>query len=163
MEQQIKEIFEAHRKYPTKPSKAHRKWDGKTPYGVHPTWCAMTLAHETNLPEEIRETGVLALLYHDIIEDTNYEPYLSAKVNELVIQMTFENGSKQEMKEIWSKDPVIRLLKLYDKVSNFMDGDWMAQEKKENYKNYIKQLIKDVETNYGKLNITKLAKGLVEN
>jgi uncharacterized protein YktA (UPF0223 family) len=67
------------------------------------------------------------------------------------------------MEEIWSKEPIIRLLKLYDKVSNFMDGNWMAQEKKENYKNYIKQLIKDVETNYGKLNITKMAKGLVEN
>jgi len=46
--------FRAHGEGATKPSKAVRKWDGRTPYAVHPVWCAMTLLTETTLPEDLR-------------------------------------------------------------------------------------------------------------
>jgi len=44
--------------------------------------------------------------------------------------MTFEGGSEQEIVEIWDKPTEIRLYKLYDKVSNLLDGAWMKDEKR---------------------------------
>ncbi len=44
----------AHQDFSRKPSKTVRLWDKDTPYSVHPIWCAMTLLHETDLPEPIR-------------------------------------------------------------------------------------------------------------
>src|SRR3989344_8167394 len=81
-----------------------RFWDKKTPYGVHPTWCAMTLLTETSLPEDIRVNGAQALLYHDLREDTNAElpADCSVEVSDLVKELTFAN-SKEALKEIWNK------------------------------------------------------------
>ncbi|MFH1917249.1 MAG: hypothetical protein ABIJ21_08370 [Nanoarchaeota archaeon] len=62
--------IEAHQDHPRKPSNASRKWDGRTPYYIHPIWCATMLATETTLSEKIRLEGIHALLYHDILEDT---------------------------------------------------------------------------------------------
>ena len=61
-----------HAERPKKLEKAFRKCDGKTPYGVHPVWCAVTLLHETKLklPLELRAAYAEALLYHDLWEDT---------------------------------------------------------------------------------------------
>ena len=43
-------IFRAHDGRANKESKRFRKWDGKTPYGIHPTWAAMTILTETLSP-----------------------------------------------------------------------------------------------------------------
>jgi len=165
MEQKdINYIIEAHRDYSKKDSKAYRKWDGETPYHIHPIWCATTLATETSLANKIRQEGTQALLYHDVLEDTKrpLPDWLSERVTQLIEQMTFHGGSTQEMQEIWNKPQEIRLYKLYDKVSNLLDGSWMNKEKKRTYKTYTKRLCADVERNYGILNITKLGKSIIE-
>ena len=153
-------IIQAHRDYPQKPSNAYRKWDGKTPYYIHPLWCAATLAAETTLDEKTREEGVQALLYHDLLEDTTklLPNWLSSRVKTIIEQMTFEQGSAQEMQEIWNKPDEIKLYKLYDKVSNLLDGNWMSPEKKKQYRAYTQRLCDEVEKIYGQLNITQLAK-----
>ena len=112
--------------FPVKPSKAVRKWDGKTPYSVHPIWCATMILHETVLAEEIRVDGSQALLFHDVLEDTLAElpSYLSDRVKKLVQDMTFES-SDVEMLKVWDKPIEVKLFKLYDKVSNLMDARWM--------------------------------------
>jgi hypothetical protein len=164
MEKDIEYILDAHKNYAKKPSKAVRKWDGKTPYYIHPLWCATTIASETALDEETKRVGIQALLYHDILEDTTKElpEGLDEKVKQAVKDMTFEGGSKQEMEEVWTKPKAVRLYKLYDKVSNLLDGIWMDDEKWDKYVEYTMKLYEDVECNYGELNITRIARTVAE-
>lgn len=153
----------AHETQAKKPSKAVRKWDGKTPYGVHPLWCATTLLHETALPEDVRQRGAEALLYHDIPEDTTQTTLLEgtpSDVLQLVVDMTFAGGSAEEMELVWERSKEVRLLKLYDKVSNLLDGAWMDALKREKYQQYTRRLADDVALNYGELNIVRIARAL---
>ncbi len=151
----------AHEGKAKKPSGAVRKWDGKTPYGVHPALCAMLLLQDTAVPEFLRISGARALLFHDVKEDTTAALPLSFTPFEvgLVDQMTFES-SDREMEEIWSRPVWIKLLKLYDKVSNLLDGVWMSTEKRAKYCAYVKKLTIEVEAEYGNLNITKIARAI---
>lgn len=160
----IEYSMDSHSRFSTKESNATRKWDGETPYGVHPTWCAMTLLHETRLPAELRKSGAEALALHDVLEDTTrpLPEKTSERVRQLVDGMTFES-SRSEMQLIWDRSPEIRLLKLYDKVSNIMDGAWMSQEKRAAYLSYTKRLADDVERNFGALTIVKIARALTNN
>jgi (p)ppGpp synthase/HD superfamily hydrolase len=157
-------VLEAHQDYPRESSKAFRKWDGKTPYFIHPLWCATTIATETDLDEKTRQEGYLSLLYHDVLEDTtqSLSEKLEQRIIELVENMTFLDGISQERQEIWGKPREVRLYKLYDKVSNLLDGSWMSDEKKREYQDYTQDLCKNVEQNYGPLNITKIARGVME-
>ena len=153
--------FSAHAERPTKASKAVRKWDGVTPYGVHPAWCAMTLLQEPALPEEVRERGYQALLFHDLLEDTTADlpEGIASEIRELVEGMTFAS-SDEEMVKVWERTSEVRLLKLYDKVSNRLDGVWMTPEKLERYRAYTRRLADDVEANFGSLNIVRIARAL---
>lgn len=119
----------------------------------------MTILTETTLPKSLRENGVLTLLYHDVIEDTKAKlpSNLKPLIKKYIRDMTFPNGIMQEIKEIWDKPKEIRLFKLYDKVSNLLDATWMSNELKKKYIEYTAKLMRDVENNYGKLNIVKLA------
>ena len=152
-------IIKAHNEKAKKPENKFRKWDNKTPYYIHPIWCAITILNETSLPENIRREGSQALLYHDILEDTTAElpEWLSKNVKLWVKEMTF-NSSEDEWKNLWDKDKIIKLLKLYDKTNNQMDNIWMKPERKKEHKIHLFKLVKDVESNYGNLNIIKLAK-----
>jgi (p)ppGpp synthase/HD superfamily hydrolase len=156
-----------HAEKPKKASKALRYWDMKTPYGVHPLWCAVTLLQETHLPAGDRTNFAVALLYHDLLEDTTITPEelqlrTSERVCGLVKAMTFENGFGEEMKEIWSCHPEVRLLKLYDKVSNLLDGTWMSKGKWEVYCSYTRLLADDVEKNFVGLNIIRIARAIAQ-
>jgi len=84
-----------------------------------------------------------------------------SEVEELVIEMTFENFA-EEMQKVWERSETTRLLKLYDKVSNLLDGTWMSDEKWNEYVSYTLKLTEQVETissnyKYGNLNIVKIA------
>lgn len=146
----------------------HRLWDKNTPYFVHPVWCAMMFLQETKLPAYgaiFREECALALLFHDWLEDVEQPlPNLNDAIKGLIKEMTFsgEKGSTEiEIRGIWSKEPLIRLLKLYDKVSNLLDGAWMPDEKwNEQYVPYVLRLANDVEANYGDLNIVRMARAV---
>ncbi len=94
-EKDLNYIIEAH-KQSLDIKKATRYWDLKTSYSIHPIWCATTLLHETSLPEELRQDGYQALLYHDILEDTFFPlpEWLSERVQGLVKNMTFESSQQ---------------------------------------------------------------------
>src|SRR5262245_14892479 len=89
--------WEAHMSFSRTPTKAVRRWDGKTPYAIHPVWCAMTLLTETSLPEELRFSGAQALLLHDILEDTTagLPENVSEAVRALVQEMTFDSFEQE--------------------------------------------------------------------
>ncbi len=154
----IRFTAKAHIDHPKTPADAVRFWDMATPYLIHPCWCAMTLLTETSLPDEIRLPGYLALLFHDVIEDADLElPATTAPVVvELVQDMTFDSFSN-EVDDIWSRSETVRLLKLYDKTSNLLDASWMSIEKWNKYARFTNQLARDVESNFGDLNIVKIA------
>ena len=161
LEKAITYAITAHEEKALSHKKTIRKWDNKTPYGIHPVWCAMTLLTETSLPDELRQNGAIALLFHDILEDTTADlpEGTSKRVCQMVQDMTYKN-SDEERRLIWQKPAEIKLFKLYDKTSNMMDGTWMPEEKRQVYYAYVEKLIADVEANFGSLNITRMAKGL---
>jgi hypothetical protein len=141
----------------------YRRADWKTPYSVHPIWCAMTIACEYALPEPLRQWGVEVLFFHDVVEDTNFvlPTTMSPEVLEGIKAMTFESYDA-ECEHIWEAQQEIRLLKLYDKVSNLLDAGWMSKKKLEQYKTYTRKLAVDVKNNFGDLNIVRIAFAMTE-
>ena len=141
---------------------ATRLWDKKTPYIVHPLWCAVTIAFEQRLTPEVRSRGIFILLFHDILEDTTdtIPQDLPDEVKEGIRHMTFYT-SKVERTRIWSLPPEIRLFKLYDKVCNLLDAIETDPEKIKKNNELVAELIVDVEKNYGVLNITKIGRSLI--
>ncbi len=145
-----------------------RMWDGKTPYFIHPLWCAMTILTEERLPENIRKLGAQVLLFHDVPEDTTEKipDDLDEKAKEIIAEMLFEN-SAHELREIWGRSDLAKLFKLYDKVSNFLDASWMVKERGIEYLrerlDYILKLADFVEEKYGILNIVVMARAIVDN
>jgi hypothetical protein len=148
---------------PKIPSNAKRLWDRRTPYIVHPLWCATTIAFEQKLPTKIRARGILVLLFHDILEDTDGKLPIDLPID--VVQgieyMTFHENHVEKTR-IWSLPPEIRLFKLYDKTCNLLDEYETDPEKKENNRKFIAELTKDVENHYGALNITIIARSIVK-
>ena len=156
-------IIEAHGSNARSPSKAHRKWDCQTPYAIHPLWCATTIATETHLDTQTRLDGFTVLLYHDMLEDTtaSLPLHFPNDLRPKIEMMTYES-SDVEMEEVWNRPPEIRLYKLYDKVSNLLDGSWMGEERRQRYCDYTRRLRDDVFANYGELNITRIADAVLE-
>ena len=152
-------VINAHTDRARKPSDVTRKWDKKTPYHFHSIWCATMILHETSLPEETRLYGSCALLYHDIPEDTTapFPNWLTDRVKLLVQGMTF-SSSEDEWENLWTRDKEVRLLKVYDKTSNILDGVWMEPVRREKHLSHLKKLVEDVERSYEDLNILKLAR-----
>lgn len=159
LDKHLKLVWEAHDRKATVKINRVRLWDEQTPYAIHLIWCATTLLTETNLPEKIRFEGSIALLYHDILEDTSSDlkSDLSPKIVRWIQAMTFPGGFDQEQQELFTRTKVVRLLKLYDKTSNLLDGVWMPKELSQTYVAFTKKLIEDVRENFGELNITKIA------
>lgn len=164
LDELIRYAFRAHRDQARTPEKAVRKWDGATPYGIHPVWCAMTILAETSLTNDLRKDGAIALLFHDLLEDTfaDLPKDTSTRVRMLVEEMTFESFTA-ECEKVWIRSPECLLLKLYDKVSNLLDGVWMSSEKRERYLTHTQRLVVEVEQHFGNsLNILRLAHALCE-
>jgi len=161
----VKLAAEAHQEKPLTEAKAIRTFQSgeSNLYFTHSLWCAITILLETRLPEAIRISGAEALLFHDVLEDTTAElpPDLSSKVKEMIQGMTFNNFN-DEVKETLKKPAQAQLLKLYDKTATLYDGERKGKVSKEWF-NYIRQLIDNVEKEYGELNIVILAKALIKN
>jgi hypothetical protein len=158
MKMAINHAIAAHIENPKSPEDAMRFWDKKTPYVIHPIWCGITLLTETKLPEEIRMPGYQALIWHDVLEDTNLPlpAGTDAEVARLVGEMTF-TSFKEEQEMIDRKEDTVKLLKLYDKVSILLDAVWMKDEKWNNLVDYTVKLRQFVLDTYGDLNIVKIA------
>lgn len=162
LEDHIRYVIASHRDKAKESSMRFRKHDGETPYGIHPVWCGLTILSELSLPKELRYNGALALLYHDFPEDTFAElpDELPEIVTHWISQMTFYGGSVQEMRDIWNKETEVKLFKLYDKVSNTLDGIWMDAEKRKVHNAYLSKLAELAEETYGNLNIVKIARAV---
>lgn len=150
-----------HSKHPKEPLKAARKWDGKTPFAVHPLWAGLTILHETLLPEDIRYEGSVALFFHDIPEDTTKElPVVTSnKVREWVKGLTF-GSTEEKHREVWKRGKEIMLLEAYDAVASLQDISGLSEEKQRKSKEFATALLIQVERDWGKLNIVKIGRAL---
>ena len=156
--------WEAHDKYARTTRDRVRRHDNKTPYIVHPTWAASSIMQDPSLPVELRWLGWRVLILHDVLEDTTLKlpDWVPEEVCRSVEMMSFES-SQVEMKDIWSRPGGIRLFKLYDKVSNLLDGTWMDSREpgyRERYEQYALRLADDVELRFGTLNICRIARAI---
>ena len=151
----------AHTEHGNEPNDAIRFHDRVTPYLVHPLWCAASLLQESSLPLAIRKAGYLALLWHDVLEDTQMglPEDTSLEIVKIVKDMSFSSFD-QEMTELWSRSIEVKLLKLYDKVSNLLDGQWMKAEKWNLYVEHTVRLADEVRQEYGALNIVKITEAI---
>jgi hypothetical protein len=157
----INHALDAHTNHPNAPKDTVRFWDNHTPYAIHPIWCGITLLTETKLPEKVRLDGYLALMWHDILEDTTLglPEATNPDVTQLVNEMTFKSFHDEQVK-IGSSRDVVKLLKLYDKVSILLDAAWMDNKKWNQLVEYTLTLRQHVLDTYGDLNIVKIAKAV---
>jgi hypothetical protein len=151
----------AHSQHGNTPDDAVRFHDRTTPYVVHPVWCAASLLQEPALSPAFRRIGSLALLWHDTLEDTTLPlpSTTSEEVVRLVQGMSFASFDEERV-ELWNRPREIQLLKLYDKVSNLLDGAWMKAEKWNIYVEHTLRLAAAVEASFGLLGIVKIARAI---
>ena len=98
-------IIEAHTNQAKKQENRFRKWDKRTPYYVHPIWCAAMIRQEPSLVEEVRIAGSQVLLYHDVLEDTTADlpKWLSSDVKSLIADLIFDS-SEDEWENLWGRE-----------------------------------------------------------
>ena len=140
-------------------SKQNRKWDKSVPYWIHPLWCASMILCESRLTKPQRHKGALALLYHDARE-IGKQAMIPLSVTSLVTDMSF-TGFDEEMQLLMARGDFVILLKLYDKTHNLLDGHWMTNKRKNEYKVHTLRLIEHVRRVYGNLQICDLARSLI--
>ena len=157
----IQHAIKAHTDYPKEPGNTVRYKDHLTPYFVHPIWCGMTLLTETSLDLALRVRGYQALLWHDVLEDTNLSlpTDTTPEVSRLVDEMTY-SSFREEREQIWEKSDEAKLLKAYDKVSNLLDGDWMTSKKWNTHVEHTDRLLSFVSKRYGELNIVRMGRAV---
>ena len=157
----IAHAIQAHSHFPITPRHAIRYWDGRTPFAIHPIWCAMTLLGETRLPDAVRHEGYLTLLWHDILEDSTLglPAGCPPRIRGLVEEMTFD-GLDDEFVRLWERGDMVKLLKLYDKVSQFFDGTWLTDQRWNRLLEHTLRLQAFVESTYGELNIVRIARAV---
>lgn len=109
--------------------KAHRgqtRWDGKTPYSVHPIKVVETLEYFKITDEDILSAGYL----HDVLEDTDYskdaiKEQFGERVLSLVEELTFK-GDSHDDESYWSQVDKLskdaKWIKLADILSNLGDS-----------------------------------------
>lgn len=121
----------------------------------------MMILLDTKLPDDLRNFGALALLFHDILEDTNstLPEDLPENVVKLVKDLTFDSFSS-EVEETLKNSPLIQLLRLYDKTATLYDGDLNPKRYAE-WIDFMEKLLVTVEKEYGELNLVLLAKALI--
>ena len=159
----IQHAIRAHTYFPNTPRDAVRRWDGKTPYVIHPIWCAMTLLTETMLDETIRYSGAIVLLYHDTLEDTQLPLPTDTlpNIRRLVEEMSFASLD-EEFQLLWQRSDTAKLLKLYDKVSQFFDGIWLSDSRWNQLVRHTRKLKHFAAATYGELNIVKISRAVCQ-
>lgn len=159
-------VMVAHMGHPRKPENRFRKCTGE-PYHVHPFACAaMILSEMSDDIAELQHDGALALLYHDVLEDT-HKPlprWLSERTAEWVYHLTLpEEGFAKTFDALWEKPKEVRLLRLYDSANNLTDMHCFPLEKQREKSWQVLLLAEDVERNFGALAVIDYARELCES
>lgn len=161
-------VAQAHQEKTNEFGVTRRPGGGKNFYFTHPLWCCMMMLLEPTLPDDIRLPGALALLFHDVLEDTTVPlpDTLPPEVKELVAKLTVAKEAKynyssweKEKRTITHKPPLIQLLKLYDKVSSLYDAS-VKEERYQEWVRIVEEMTTTVEKTYGTLRIVLMARSI---
>lgn len=102
-----------------------RKFDHKTPQGVHPALGTLLLLHEERIPWRQRVVLAEAFCYHDLLEDTtaSLPKGTTKRVRKLVQELTFPPGltKGQEWWRVHRMSKEAKLLKLVDKLTSLFN------------------------------------------
>ena len=159
----ITDVFQLHQDFPKKPQNAFRKFDGITPYGVHPTFLAMMILQEDTMEENDRIRRAKALLGHDLKEDTTApmpEWCKDLEVMALIDGLTFTEEQDPAV-EMWNRGYEVILVKFYDNVANLMNTRMRSPERIERRRENVLKHLAWVESRHPQLEIVKIAKGLL--
>lgn len=145
-------------------NQTHRQ-NGKVPYITHPLGSAMLLIADTDISYEERELGFKILILHDVLENTSLElpTWIDKEVQDGVKEMTYQGGEnvKDKIKWVWEKNSFYRLLVLYDVFwtlyEKHVSGSLM---RKKLWQEGVLVLAKEVEKDYGTIQIVKIAKSI---
>ena len=145
--------------------KQFRQFDGRTPSGVHSVLLMMLILHEESLPEALRVMLALAIGAHDIPEDsilTRLPLWATTdpEVEALVRGMTFADG-EDKYTEMWKRGDMVLLLELFDCTVNLMCAATKKPGRTAICQQAVRGLIAYFEPKYPKLEIIKIAKGLL--
>ena len=157
-------IFHLHSKTP---QKATRRFDGATPAGVHSVLLAMLVLHEESLPEELRVKVAVALLGHDMPEDTHLRleelPFWIKKYNalKLVEALTFDE-SEDKFAKIWELGDEVILAELFDAVGNLLCAKGVKPERMTYRRAMVGKMVVHIGHIWPDLDILKIAKGLLQ-
>lgn len=123
-------MFRFHNQFPKKESNRARR-DGM-PYGIHPALAAMLMLHESSIPIDERLLYSKALMFHDVLEDTNIpSPMIDEDIRGLVVDLTFDDNVDSAAEAV-KRGPKIAMLKSYDTVCNLFGldlTDWPHDKK----------------------------------
>lgn len=153
--------LDAHHRAAKTPENRFRRFDGRTPFAVHPLWCATMIMQEPLLPAPIRSRGWKALLLHDVQEDTDavFPRLVTDEVRADIADMLFASR-EAEMREIWARSRLTRLLKVYDKTCNYLA---LLGGRNREYDAYVLRLLGQVVAEWGdQLNVVRMAYVLVQ-
>jgi len=158
------DVFRLHSEHAKTPEKRFRRFDGKTPFGVHPVLGGMLILHEELLPEKTRETGAKAFFGQDFKEDTDADLPRWAKepeVERLIDELTFTED-ENKFDKIWERSEEAILLSFYDNVINLMCVGKVKQRRLTYCKRKIREHMKYIKSRWGRLEIVRLAEGLLK-
>lgn len=149
-----------------------RVFDEVTPHAHHPIRTAYLALMEPMLETEFRYKTAIALLFHDLFEDStkglpsDLPPEWADEIGQIVREMTFENGLSQEVKELWSKSPEAILCKLFDKFDSFAESAiWLIKNKPEEgrlFLDHLRRVATYVEREFGRLHTVDLARAMCD-
>ncbi|MFZ3020462.1 MAG: hypothetical protein WA051_03035 [Minisyncoccia bacterium] len=154
-------VYDAHQNHNTK--KDYRQ-DGRVPFFTHPLWCALTLLNDQRISFEDRNIGYQALLLHDVLEDTSEKlpDYIDNEVRELVNKMTHETWEEEQILE--NKSPLVKLLKLHDKISSMYDETVRTDPvRRKEWRQLIEKLISETKKYYPEAKIIPVAETIIAN
>lgn len=159
----LSDVMLIHSEFARTPEKAFRRFDGVTPFGIHPVMGGLLILHEENLREKKRVTMATAFFGHDFKEDTTKRlPAWARKpeVKKLILGMTFKKG-EDKFVEVWNRGNSVILLSFYDNVLNLMCAKKMKAERRAEYRKQVRRQLVYLEPRYPRLEIFKIAKGFV--
>lgn len=161
--QYLKFVFKAHNEQDITHDELFRQF-GKTPYPTHCLLAAQLLLSDQRVPWKERKLGYLALLLHDIKENTAAElpdwvdPQVKKLVNELALDRSNNDATTEQ--QVLNKPDSIKLLILVDMLSNLYEEHVKLQHRKI-WIAGMKKLMHILESEYGKTRVFTIARALI--
>jgi len=164
--------YDAYRNHHAGDELSCRPFDGITPHAIHPIATALLALQEPLLETETRYKVAIALLFHDLFEDStkglpnDLPPEWVDEITQIVKEMTYENGLPQEVVELWQKSPLTILAKLFDKYHSLTEhAAWMPHHRPIEgrlFLDHSRKVAAYVEKHFGRLHIVSATQQLCD-